>query len=84
MLVQVHVPVINLKVGVSFDHSAVSLCFIFYFGYKQRLAQETSQLELHLFKSHTEAIMHAPQIITYTVIKKGEWSTKENIGRTMM
>ena len=39
-------------------------------------------LALHLPKSHTEAIMCTPQIITYTVVEKG--ITKISFGRTMM
>jgi len=47
--------VIDLQVGMSLDYSA-SLRFI-----------EALLPALHLPKSCTEAIMHVPQIVTYTV-----------------
>jgi len=37
-------------------------------------------LTLHSPKSCTEAIMHAPQIVTYMRQGRKEWSTKENKG----
>ena len=38
---------------------------------KQRIMQEAPLLALHLPKSHTKAITHVPQIVTYVVREKG-------------
>ena len=38
---------------------------------KQRITLQAPLLVLHLSKSHTEAIMHVPQIVTYAVKEKG-------------
>ena len=92
-IVKAHTPVIDIKVGVSPRHS-VSLRFVLLpglrtFGYhsKQRIMLKVPLLALHLPKSHTEAIMHVPQIVTYTVREKGmeyKKRTKVSFGGTMM
>jgi len=42
-------------------------------------------LALHLPKSSTKAITHAPQIVTKTVVEKlKEWKTKVSFGKAMM
>jgi len=76
-IVKVHAPAFDIKVRVSPKHGVslrfVSLPGLRTFGYhsKQRITLQAPLLALHLLKSHTEAIMHVPQIVTYAVREKG-------------